>query len=173
MPPLATTILLAGTLAAEPPPPDPAPPGGYWTLGEARERQTEPPDGEDELTIGSVLLSLGLLRAGAAGVTIYLARTSRLCPVVEEQCGGLEIYGYVGLGEGGLMIGTGIVYLAIGATRRRRHREWARGGAASRWLEPGRLELGPFLTPPRVGADPRGAPGPWPTGGGVQLQLRF
>ena len=145
---LATTLMAP---AAEPPPPAP---GGYWSLGEQRARRSEPPDGEDEITVGSILFSLGLLRVGAAGVTLWMARTPSRCPASDpEGCRGMEIYGWLGFGEGGLMVGTGLTYLIIGAVRRQRHQRWESGlsvGPRRRWAGtrgvgsrgPGRLELG-------------------------------
>lgn len=151
-------------------PPDPSPalaPGGYWSTSELRERRGEPPDGEDELTIGSVLFSLGILRTGAAGVTIWLARTPGRCPV-ESGCGPMEIYGWVGFGEGGLMVGTGLTYLIIGAARRSRHRRWEAGESVMRsrpWPGIAKLEIGPWML---------GAPNTaLAVGGGAQLRLRF
>ena len=156
-----------GALVVGPPSDKPAsehpssadPPGGYWTFAEAREREGEPRDGEDELTLGAVLFSLGALRAGAAGVTLWMAGNPQACPVDKpEQCNGMRLYGYAGFGEGGLMLTTGIVYLAIGATHRQRYQRWKRGESISR----------------RVGMSP------WmlgslrdPNGGGLTFSLRF
>ncbi|HVI04076.1 MAG TPA: hypothetical protein VM869_35535 [Enhygromyxa sp.] len=157
-------LLLATTLA---PPSDPPAPGGYWSISEQRQRRGEPPDGDDELTIGSVLFSLGLLRTGAAAVTIWMARTPDQCPTEDPAgCRPMEIYGWFGVGEGGLMVGTGLTYLIIGAVRQRRYNRWHAGESV-------------MLMRPRVGA-PRLELGPWmlgtpvdPVGGGAQLRLRF
>jgi hypothetical protein len=151
--------LLATMLA---PPTDPAPaPGGYWSIAEQRERRGEPPDGEDELTIGSVPFSLGGLRVGAAALTLWLARTPSRCPAEDPGgCQSMATYGWVGLGEGGLMVGTGLTYLIIGAAHRNRHRRWARGESV-------KLDFGPWTlrapTPARLA----------PVGGDVQLRFRF
>ena len=156
--PVLLASLLTGLLAQEP---NAAPPGGYLTIAEVRERQREPLDGEDEITIGSVLFSLGALRIGAAALTIWMAHNPNRCPADEpETCSGLEVYGWVGVGEGGLMLTTGAVYLAIGATRRSKYRRWQRGESVA-----DRLQVGPWLVR---------TPGRWaPGGGGLQLQLRF
>jgi hypothetical protein len=149
-------------------------------MAEQRDRRGEPPDGHDELTIGSVLFSLGLFRAGAAGVTVWLARTPGRCPITEPGgCRSMEIYGWLGFGEGGLMVGTGLTYMIIGGVRRSRHRRWQQGWQGSthemsrrwsNWSSPGRLELGPWVIQ-------SGLPGPATpldvAGGGGQLRLRF
>lgn len=158
--PVLLASLLTGILAQEP---SAAPPGGYLTIAEARERQREPLDGEDEIMIGSVLFSLGALRVGAAALTIWMAHDPNRCPADEpETCSGLEVYGWVGVGEGGLMLTTGAVYLAIGATRRSKYRRWQRGESVA-----DRLQVAPWvMTPPGRGLRA-------PNGGGLQLQLRF
>lgn len=181
---LLATVLLAGTFQAAPEvaasqaegpsaapnqAPNPAPeyqtaPGGYRTLGEQREREGEPPDGDDELTIGSVLFSLGLLRVGAAVLTVWMAGRPTTCPDAEQSCTSMQTYGWFGVGEGGLLVGTGIVYLAIGASRRGQHQRWRRGESL------GRLpRLSPWVT---RSPDWRGD-GHRLTGGGVSVQLRF
>jgi hypothetical protein len=161
--------LLVATMLAPPSEPAPAP-GGYWSTSEQRERRGEPPDGEDELTVGSVLFSLGFLRLGAAGVSIWMARTPGKCPVTDPAgCRPYEIYGWAGFGEGGLMVGTGLTYLIIGAIHRERHDRWSGGErvrlSRGRALVQRRLEVGPWVIAPR-----------WldqPLGGGAQLRLRF
>ena len=142
------------------------PPGGYWTVGEQRERAGEPPDGDDELTIGSVLFSLGLLRAAAGAVMVWTAGRPDLCPVAASSCRGYGLFGVAGIGEGGLMFGTGVVYLAIGASRRARYRRWKRGESLARWFAPDgslapHVSVVPWWT---AGAD---------AGGGVRVQVRF
>lgn len=165
----AALLLFATTLA---PPDAPPAPGGYWSIAEQRQRRGEPPDGDDELTIGSVLFSLGLLRSGAAVATLWLARTPGRCPVEDSgNCRGMEIYGWLGVGEGGLMVGTGLTYLIIGAVRQHRHRRWQAGesvmlpraGHYSRVGAP-QLQLGPWM----LGGSDRQL-----VGGGAQLRLRF
>jgi hypothetical protein len=188
---IGASLLLAGTVSVVPPlapwstslhaaapsppretvsaaPPSEAPPGGYWSLGEQRERAREPLDGEFELTVGSVLFSLGLLRAGAGALSVWMAGRPDLCPSsdTDGDCSGLRIYGWVGVGEGALMFGTGIVYLAIGATRRARHQRWERGEPIS-WRRGGlvrRVQWSPWLAP---------GFGRAPGGGGLRVQLRF
>lgn len=160
---ILASLALAGVLGApgeSEPAPDEAP-GGYWTLSEQRERVREPLDGEEELTVGAILFSLGLLRAGAAGVTVWMAGQADLCPATDDAgCAAFRTYGFAGFGEAGLMVGTGLVYLAIGASRRSKHRRWERGETVT---------LGPWLMPARAGAGTRARLG----GGGLRLQLRF
>lgn len=161
-------------VAAEAPPHDAAsPPGGYWTFAEQHERLREPLDGDDELTIGSVLFSLGILRAGAGVLTTMMASNPEQCPLTEPRgCNGLRNYGWAGVAEGGLMIGTGITYLAIGATRRKRHRRWERGEAAALW-HPGAalnvVDVGPWIIPRSASGTSEVRVG----GAGLRLQLRF
>jgi hypothetical protein len=135
-------------------------------MAEQYDRQPEPLDGDDELTIGSVLFSLGLLRAGAGLASVWMGYNPEQCPLTEPRgCSGLRNYGWVGVAEGGLMFGTGITYMAIGATRRERHRRWQRGEALSLNV----VDVGPWLIPRSVGgfSDVRLA------GAGLRLQLRF
>lgn len=160
----ASGLALLATFAAPPREPLPAAPGGYWSMSEQRERQTEPDDGEEALTIGSVLFSLGLLRGGAGAATVFMAGQPQLCPSTsEEGCRNYAIFGWLGVAEGGLMFVTGAVYLAIGGSQRARHDRWERGESASLWTR-GRLRVSPWLArrgPTRL------------AGGGLRLELRF
>ena len=120
---------LTATLAAAPPPELDEAPGGYYQLGESRER--EPVDGENKVFTGGLLLPLGLLRAGAgAGMAVMAAPT--YCKRIygpntaDATCNGLKIYGFGGVGIGGLMAATGAVLLAWGLTQRARHAKWMR-----------------------------------------------
>jgi hypothetical protein len=188
---LSSVVLVATMLAPASEPPPPAP-GGYWSLGEQRARRGEPPDGDDDLTVGSILFSLGFLRTGAAAVTVWMARTPSRCPSREpEGCRSMEIYGWVGFSEGGLMVGTGLTYLIIGLARRAKHRRWQAGESVSlglppvavprRWAgspRPPRFELGPWWLPATEmpgGTSPQQGFVLWgpPVGGGAQLRLRF
>ncbi len=158
-------------LLAPPSDPPPPPPGGYWSTAEQRSRRGAPPGGDDELTVGSVLFSLGLLRVGAAAVTLWMAQTPSRCPARDPAgCRGYAIYGWLGVGEGGLMVGTGLTYLIIGAVRRERYRRWSAGERVSLprpAIETIQLELGPWmLRAPTPGSLA-------PAGGGAQLRIRF
>lgn len=112
-------------------PAEPAP-GGYWRFGE--QSVPEPPDGQDALTIGAVIFSLGLIRAGAGGVSVYLATRPDVC---KDGCRSMNVYGLAGVGFGGLMAVTGAVMLIIGAAQQARHRRWERGEA--------RIGVGPWM----------------------------
>ncbi len=166
---------IESTTASEQPVPPPAgPPGGYRTLAEAREYEVEPHDGDDELTIGSVLLSLGLIRAGAGVISVWMASNPEQCPLTGPgACSGLRNYGWVGVAEGGLMIGTGITYLAIGAVRRQRHQRWERGEPLSLLRSSPALDVvdvGPWLIP-RTMTWATDVPGL--SGAGLRLRLQF
>lgn len=120
---------LAATLAAAQPPGLDEAPGGYYQLGETRER--EPVDGENKVFTGGLLFPLGLLRAGAgAGMAVMSSPTycKRIYgpTTADTTCNGLKIYGFVGVGIGGLMAVTGAVLLAWGLTQRARHAKWMR-----------------------------------------------
>jgi hypothetical protein len=167
------------TETAEPPPvasetpPLTGPPGGYWTVAEQHERSREPLDGDDELTIGSVLFSLGIIRAGAGVLTILMGYQPELCPITQPRgCSGLRNYGWVGVAEGGLMFGTGLTYMAIGAVRRQRHRRWERGELlTSQHLNQGLnvVDVGPWLIPRASGGTSQARI----LGAGLRLQLQF
>jgi hypothetical protein len=143
------TAALAAALAspADPPPlsPDNDIPGGY--LGSEDLRGSEPDDGQNRVTLGSILFSLGALRLGA-GVFGYVSATPQYCAqvygmsVADKTCSGLRVYGLVGTGLGGLMTVTGAVILALGLMQRQRHREWLQGRSVS---------LGPWLGPQQHG----------------------
>ncbi len=110
-------------------------PGGYWGLAERP--APEPKDGDAEIATGSVLISLGTLRAGAA-LASYYSGTSGVCGHDADTCTNLRYYGFAGLGLGGLMFGTGVVFLALGLSRRKKHRAWELAsftpfGSPSRW----------------------------------------
>ncbi|MCB9700351.1 MAG: hypothetical protein H6711_00500 [Myxococcales bacterium] len=132
--------------------PEEIPPGGYYELGEVRER--EPNDGETNTLVGSILFPLGLLRAGAA-VAILVTAAPGTCQerygtgISDRSCQSLRTYGWVGIGYGGLMAVTGAAFLGIGLVQRSRHRTWKiRNG----------VTLAPLLRP---------------SGGGLSLSIRF
>lgn len=98
----------------------------------------EPPDGYEALTIGSVLFSLGLFRAGAGGVSVYMATRPDLCL---GNCRSMSLFGWSGVGFGALMFVTGIVSMSVGAAQQAKHRDWQRGAA--------RLMVAPWWTASR------------------------
>ncbi|MFV8752573.1 hypothetical protein ACNOYE_18655 [Nannocystaceae bacterium ST9] len=116
--------------------PAPTPPGGYWSLGERS--VPEPPDGHDALTIGSVIFSLGLIRAGAGGVSVYMATRPDLCAA---NCRSLGVFGWSGVAFGGLMFATGLVLMSVGAAQKAKHQRWQQGLA--------RVRISPWWTATR------------------------
>ncbi len=120
-------------------------PGGYHEAMDLR-RDDEPPDGDKQVTLGSVLFALGLIQAGG-GVSSYITATPRFCrgvygDVSDQTCSGLRIYGIVGIAFGGLMAVTGATFLGWGLIRRQKHRTWMR--------ERG-LRVGPMFAPGQHG----------------------
>ncbi len=121
--------LLVALALGPAPPADDLPPGGYWRLGERRE--PEPNDGEDNLLVGGILGSLGLLRTASGVAQVYVASPEQ-CPRLEPYgieaggCPQLRAYGWAGVGFGGLFLATGVTLLAIGGAQRKKHRAWKR-----------------------------------------------
>jgi hypothetical protein len=148
---LVMTNLAAGTAAlavalvrpADPPPlvPDSEIPGGY--LDSEDLRGTEPDDGHNQVTLGSILFSLGGLRLGSA-VFGFISASPAYCAQVygnsasDDTCKGLQIFGITGMAFGALTMGTGIGILAMGLVKRQRHRQWLfeRGMSIGPWSGP-------------------------------------
>jgi hypothetical protein len=146
---VAGTAALAVALArpADPPPlsPDTEIPGGY--LDSEDLRGSEPDDGHNKITLGSILFSLGALRMGAGVVQVVTALPDHCAQVygkstTSNTCSGLQIYGAVGTAFGGLMLAAGVGILAKGLFLRHKHRVWK---------EERGLSLGPWLGPNQQG----------------------
>ncbi len=105
-------------------------PGGYFDAMDLR-TDNEPPDGDKQITLGSVLFALGLIQAGG-GASSYVTATPKYCSTVygasvtDTTCSGLRIYGIVGLAFGGLMAATGAAFLGWGMIQRKKYRSWSR-----------------------------------------------
>lgn len=127
-------------------------PGGYHEMIDLR--GTEPPDGDNKVTLGSVLFSLGLIQF-AGGMTSFVLASPDRCAsvygasVTEKTCSGLQVYGLVGAALGGLMAASGGALLGIGLVQRQKHRKWMREAG---------LAIGPMVGPGH---------------GGVTLGFRF
>lgn len=122
-------LVAASLLAPSTPPPDPEPPGGYWRFGEKRE--PEPNDGHDSLLIGSIMLSLGVLRTASGVAYVVIAQPERCDDIgrfgIEpESCPQVRGFGWAGVAFGGAFLVTGVAMLAIGGVQRKRHRAWQR-----------------------------------------------
>ena len=127
MPAAAIALVLAASMIA--PPVESEVIGGYHEGSEVRER--EPDDGDTKVLIGSILAPLGVLRAAGAVGMLVAAQPDKCQRFYGKSatmgtCSSLRIYSYYGIGFGGLMVATGVVFLAIGLVQRRRHREWKR-----------------------------------------------
>lgn len=140
-----TAVATALALAVIPPEGPEEAPGGYYELGELRER--EPDDGHEKVLTGTILFPLGILRLGM-GATMYVISSPDYCKRVygpntsENTCNGLQMFGLVGVAMGGLMTITGAVFLGWGLSQRARYNRWKR-------------EHGLALTP-MMGRDVRG-----------------
>lgn len=129
---LSSMVSLA--LAAPPPPvyePDSGvPPGGYWAPGEAP--AIAPPDGEEQILIGAIMLPLGTLAASSAATMVWATTPGRCQERMQnfganptrDQCNGLYIYNLIRVSYGSAAMITGAVFLAIGLQRRRELKRW-------------------------------------------------
>ena len=135
-PPVGGMHLLGPRKDVEPPP---LPPGGYYGVGEVPE--IPPPDGQAALITGSALVPLGALRLGLGVGQWALARPDR-CTYEASTCQSLTALGYAGAGLGALMLGTGVVFLGIGLTRRNRLRRWKEARNLAWSAEPMQLRGG-------------------------------
>lgn len=147
----AVTNLVAGTAAlavalarpADPPPlaTDSEVPGGY--LDSEDLRGSEPDDGHNQVTLGSILFSLGGLRLGTAIVGFITASPDNCARVYgssvgDNTCKGLQIFGITGMAFGGATLVSGVVLLTMGLLKRQRHRQWMfeRGMSVGPWMGP-------------------------------------
>ncbi len=129
----ALVSMLALALAVPPPEYDPdsgVPPGGYWAPGEAP--VIEPPDGEEQILIGAIMLPLGVLATSSASVMVWATMPDH-CPrrlqswgigANADQCTGLWIYNLIRVSYGGAAVITGAVFLGLGLQRRQAHAKW-------------------------------------------------
>ncbi|HRI09483.1 MAG TPA: hypothetical protein PKW35_16795 [Nannocystaceae bacterium] len=139
---MSAPVALVVALAVAAPPPDEVI-GGYHDRTELR--APEPEDGEGRVMIGSILFSLGLLRVGVSAASVATTSPTRChsvygSSVSDRTCNGLRTFGYVGIGYGTLMVGTGVAFLAWGLLLRERHREWVRRRGVA--IAPLRVERG-------------------------------
>lgn len=140
---VGTAAIAVALAPADPPPLDPGNeiPGGY--LDSEDLRGSEPDDGHNKITLGSILFSLGGLRLGA-GVVGYMTASPGRCAqvygatVTDKTCSGLQIFGISGMAIGGLMVASGVAILASGLVQRQKHRAWlqGRGLAFGPWIGP-------------------------------------
>lgn len=145
----AGTAALAVALVRPPDPPPLTPgneaPGGYLDAEDLR--GSEPDDGHNKVTLGSILFSLGLVQFGG-GVVSYITSRPQNCAqvygasVADATCSGLQIYGAIGMAMGGLMSASGAVILSLGLVQRQRHR---------RWMQEHGLAIGPWFGPQQRG----------------------
>ncbi len=115
--------------------------GGYWDLRKTAGR--EPPDGDDEIIAGSILVPLGTLSVASAASMVWLSAPGHCserwqsigATPTRDQCKGLLALSIVRVSYGSLMLITGAVLLGVGVTRRNKHRFWERGGSVGAWLD--------------------------------------
>ncbi len=131
----------------QPPPSDPSPkhdvpaddfelepgtaPGGYYGHGVILERA--PPDGRQQIVVGSILVPLGTLATVSSGVGTWLyapdhcqERLAAVGTVVEDpdSCRGVFTLNAIRTTTGALMLISGATILAIGLVKRQRYRQW-------------------------------------------------
>lgn len=139
---------VAMTLTLTPPLPlesDAEIPGGYHDMMALRGE--EPPDGDNKITLGSVLFSLGLIQFGGSMGSFVTASPSHCHSVYgastsDQTCSGLRYFGLTGAVFGGLMAASGGVILGLGLIQRRRYRQWRREAG---------LVFAPLLGPGQTG----------------------
>ncbi len=142
---------LAAALAVPPPVFDPdagvPPGGGYWAPGEAP--SIAPPDGEEQILVGAIMLPLGVLAASSASAMVWATAPGH-CPARlqgwgidanPDQCKGLFIYNVIRVSYGGAAVITGAVFLAIGLQRRKALKDWRRRRFQS--FRPATLSIAP------------------------------
>lgn len=128
-------------------------PGGYWDLDAGKGR--EPPDGDEQIIVGSILVPIGLVTAGSAVAFVWLS-TPGACAErwaaagaspTPQQCKGLYALGWFRVAYGSLAAITGAALLGIGLHRREQHRRWKRGISFAPWLSRGGGGLSVTISP--------------------------
>jgi hypothetical protein len=105
-------------------------PGGYHGHGVILERA--PPDGQNRIIVGSILVPLGAIASVTSAVGTWLTVpqhcAERLGSVGIEadsaRCQGLFTFNVIRVSYGVLMLGTGATILALGMIQRGRYRKW-------------------------------------------------
>ena len=125
---LTTLFLAAVLLVVDPVRGGQLPPGGYRNFVEAR--GPEPQTGELDRKVGTLLSSLGAIRA-VLGAGTYVLGLPQNCSEIAlgnektpRRCMGALNYGIAGMALGGTMLITGLVYLVISRRKDLRHRKW-------------------------------------------------
>jgi len=111
--------------------------GGYDDAFDLRGRP--PRDGEDEVLAGSIVLPLGIIGAASSGVQLWLSMPGHCqsrwgslgSTPTSQQCKGVYAFSIVRVVHSSLMAAAGAVLLGIGLHRRKKLKEWRRGGATS------------------------------------------
>lgn len=137
--------------------------GGYDDAFDLKGRP--PPDGEDEVLAGSIVLPLGIIGAASSGVQLWLSMPG-YCQdrwdsigsrPTEDQCKGVYVFSIIRVVHSSLMATAGAVLLGIGLVRRKKLKAWKRGGGSSAWRTD-RISASPWVAR---------------TGAGLGLSLRF
>jgi hypothetical protein len=128
--------------------------GGIGGYGDAFDLRGRPPrDGEDEVLAGSIILPLGIIGAASSGVQLWLSmpghcqsRWGKLGSTpTAEQCDGVYAFSIFRVVHSSLMAAAGAVILGIGLHRRKKFKEWHKGGP------PKGLSVAPWFSRTGVG----------------------
>lgn len=137
--------------------------GGYDDAFDLKGRP--PPDGEDEVLAGSIVMPLGIIGAASSGVQLWFSMPGHCqdrwdqigSRPSKDQCDGLFVFSIIRVVHSSLMAAAGGVLLGIGLVRRKKLKAWKTGsGHAARLSD-------------RVSASPWASR----TGAGLGLSLRF
>ena len=108
--------------------------GGYW--GPLGKPPPSPKDGQWLRISGASLFPIGVIRAGAGGLSIYASEPVRCAEWLDgdaSTCAGLRTYGWWGVGFGSLLAISGAVLLAIGLKQGRDHARWQQQWGRRGW----------------------------------------
>lgn len=105
-------------------------PGGYHGFGTILERA--PPDGHNQIVVGSILVPLGTIATVSSAVGTWLSVPGHCAERLgaagiqadAKRCQGLFVFNVIRVSYGALMLGSGATILVLGLLQRERHRKW-------------------------------------------------